>query len=365
MDYAREMIYLAGCAVNGVAPDKSRVEGVDIERLMRFAKAHMISAIVAHGLLSAGVKNDSLTQAEAKAMRRAVILEAEYAKLSDAFESAGVWHVPLKGTVLKGCYPAFWMREMSDIDILFDGPRQYDVREIMRGLGFKVKDFGTFHHDVYCKPPALNVEMHHELFGSWPDPLLYEYYSAITDKLLPDDGKKYARHLSPEDFYVYMTAHAYKHYSDYGTGIRSVVDSYMYLRKFSGVLDMEYISREAMKLGISEFEAGMRSLAVNLFGGGKLTAENESMLEYIISSGIYGTVDHSIMNAMKKNGGGMSGKMKYILGKVFPPFEKLKARYPFYYKHKYLYPVFVVCQLVKNLIMKRKTIASALRALFG
>lgn len=363
MDYAREVIYLAGCAVNGIIPDKSRVEGVDPVRLYAFAEAHTISALVAVALESAGLKHDVFTRAKAKAMRRAVIFSAEYSRLSDALESAEIWHIPLKGVVLRDYYPSFWVREMSDIDILFDATRAHDVREIMKGLGFKVMEFGIVHHDTYYKLPVVNIEMHRELFGAWPDKIMHEYYYGVKAKLIPDSGKKYTYHFSPEDFYLYMTAHACKHYHEGGTGIRSLLDVYVYMRKFSGVLDMEYISRESVKLGMSEFESGMRELAQNLFGGENLTAENESMLEYVISSGTYGTIQSATKNEVNSFGGGVAGKIKYVLRKIFPSFEKVKALYPFYYRHKYLYPVLVVWRLLKALTVKRKRVKAEIMSL--
>ncbi|MBR5633637.1 MAG: hypothetical protein IKW78_00425, partial [Prevotella sp.] len=50
---------------------------------------------------------------------------------------------------------------------------------------------------------------------------LYQYY-ADTRRLLRKAGDKCCGyHFSDEDFYVFMTAHEWKHYSGSGTGINN------------------------------------------------------------------------------------------------------------------------------------------------
>ena len=359
MDYAEELIYLAGCAVNGIAPDRSRIDGLDVDRLYDIADYHMMTAVTAMAMELSGVKHEVFTQAKAKALRKAVILEADCKAISERLERSGIWHMPLKGSVLGKYYPVFGMRQMSDVDILFEASRSEDVREIMIELGFTCEMLGNNHHDVYHRLPVSNVEMHRELFSEWPYPVMSEYYSNVKERLIPDDGKKYTYHFSHEDFYVYMTAHAYKHYSGGGTGLRSVLDTYVYLKKFADVLDWEYIFQEAGKLGISDFEGNMRSLADNLFGGHELTRDNRAMLDYIISSGTYGTIGTAARNEMIHQYGG--SRAKYILSKIFPPMDKVRYVYPFFYRHKYLYPVLVIYRLLKALTVSRYEVMAELK----
>ena len=125
----------------------------------------MISAIVGYALESAGIRNELFIQARAKALRKAVILDADCREISGRLEEAGIWHMPLKGTVMKDYYPAFGMREMSDVDILFDPSCSFKVRKIMKGLGFNVKTFFNGHDDTYYREPVSNIEMHSGLMG--------------------------------------------------------------------------------------------------------------------------------------------------------------------------------------------------------
>ena len=73
-------------------------------------------------------------------------------------------------------------------------------------------------------PPVLNFELHTTLFGSDHDETLYRYYADTKRLLRKDEDNNYGFHFSNEDFYVYMTAHEWKHYNGGGTGIRSLLD---------------------------------------------------------------------------------------------------------------------------------------------
>ena len=154
-------------------------------------------------------------------------------------------------------------------------------------------------------------------------------------------GDGYEKHLSPEDFYLYVTAHEYKHYAVNGTGLRSLVDTYVYLQKTA--LDMNYVEAEMEKMGIAEFEAQNRVLALHLFSGEELTAKDQEMLDYILSSDVYGNLSNGVENGIRKNGESM---LRYMLDRFFVPvseknlsYSDYAGQYPFFYKHKILLPL--------------------------
>ena len=335
---AQDLIYLVSCAVNGVTPDAERIARMDLDAIYKLARRHMLAATVSPALKAAGVQDKRFAEALEHSALKSSTMDMEMAALFAELDAAGIWHMPLKGTVLQHLYPVYGMRQLSDHDILFDAKRADDVRAIMEGLGFTTEHFGTSHHDVYHKEPVCNFEMHRMLFGPSHDEKLYEYYRDVEKRLL---GDGYEKHLSPEDFYLYVTAHEYKHYTGGGTGLRSVLDTYVYLQKTK--LDMDYVTAEAEKLGMAEFEAANRSLAQHLFSGGELTAADKEMLEYILSSGVYETIGHRVENMVTKRG---YGKLGYALDRFFVPVSKKNKRYadyagqyPFFYKHKILLPL--------------------------
>ncbi|MBQ3413161.1 MAG: nucleotidyltransferase family protein [Oscillospiraceae bacterium] len=166
--------------------------------------------------------------------------------------------MPLKGSVLKDLYPIYGMRQMSDNDILIDSFREAEVKKVMEDLGFEAVSYGKGNHDVYHKQPVSNIEIHTSLFVPSHNKAIYEYYRSVEEKLMPKEG--FERKFSDEDFYIYMIAHEYKHYTNSGTGIRSLLDVYVFLRKHEDDLDKNYIDSELKKLGLEIFENDNRDL---------------------------------------------------------------------------------------------------------
>lgn len=347
-----DVAYLAACAVNGEAPDVQRVAGMDLNALYQAAERHLLTGITAMTLERAGVQDAAFTQAKGKAIRKVVIFDVERANILARLEEAGIWYAPLKGCVLKDLYPQIGMRQMADNDILYDASRTQEVRSIMEALGFSTDSaFGRGVHDHYLKPPVCNFEMHRSLFGAGHNECLIEYYQDVKNRLIPNEGSRCGYHFSDEDFYVYSIAHEYKHYSGGGTGLRSLLDTYVYLKKKSDAMDWRYIAKELEKLNLEDFEERNRSLALRLFSGGALTEQEQDMLDYVISSGTYGTLQNRVKNNIAAYGGGWA-KLRYMRDRFLVPitrsnkrYDTYAAAYPFFYRHKLLLPLLPLYRL--------------------
>ena len=364
-DAIQNVIDLAGCAVNSTTPEAGRVRAMNLENLYKAANRHLLTAITAMALESAGVRDAAFTQAKGKAIRKVALFDAERVAVLRALEEAGIWYMPLKGSVMKGYYPKFGMRQMADNDILYDVSRSADVRTIMESLGFTTVMYvqNNYNHDHYDKEPVCNFEMHRALFAPVSGDRLCDYYLNIKDRLVKDKENAYGYHFTDEDFYIYITAHEYKHYSGRGTGLRYILDTYVFLKRFEEKLDWKYIAGEVDKLGIADYERQNRSLALHLFGSETLTTEDKAMLQYIIGSGTYGNRRNYVGNHIKKLGGGRKGKLKYIQNRIFLPMESVESGYPFFYRHKVLMPFLWVWRICKALAIRRKMVWSELRTL--
>ena len=97
-----------------------------------------------------------------------------------------------------------------------------------------------------------------------------DYYDDIKNRLIKDEGNKYGFHFGDEDFYIYFTAHAYKHYKEGGTGFKTLTDFFVLNKSYGDTLDRKYINTELDKLGIRDFENDMRLLSEKLFKYGIL-----------------------------------------------------------------------------------------------
>ena len=366
---AKDLIYLLSCAVNGITPDTARVQAMDLEQLYRLAKAHTLRAAVFIALRSAGVNDHSFQQAYNKAVRKNVMLDVERTAIFAEFERRGIWYMPLKGALLKELYPEIGMREMSDNDILFDVKSRNETREIMLNRGYKAKHFGTSHCDEYLKPPIYNYELHITFFTA-NQRSMHQYYINIKQKLIKDLDNGYGYHFSDEDFYVYMIAHEYKHYSGGGTGLRSLLDCYVFLQNKGDSLDWAYIHEQTKELDIADFEREQRELAKKVFSSvtlPELTEHEQKLLDYYLTSHTYGTISRAGENAVKKgfSESASKSKLSYLRRRVFPELKHMETWFPFFYRHKLLLPIGYIWRIIRAPFIrdKKNRIKAELKAL--
>ena len=352
--------YLCSCAVNGTVPEEERLQGTDPELLYEAAQKHLLQAAVGMALESAGIRTQKFTQAIAASQRKNALLDADRAQVLTALEKEGIWYMPLKGCLMKDLYPRYGMRQMADNDILVDPDRRNDVRKIMEGLGFSTEHYDVSNHDVYHKLPVSNFEMHVYLINGESNDELETYYMNVKDRLIKDERTEYGYHFTEEDFYLFMIAHEYKHYVLSGTGLRSLLDTYVYVKRKEKELDWEYIRRESIKMGVADFENMNRSLAVHLFDGEKLTVEEQKTLDYIISSGTYGTIANGVENKIQKN-----GRMGFFLSRVFVPMNTMKNLYPVLRKAPWLYPAVDLWRIISKFFTNNKKYMYEVKAALG
>ena len=345
----KDVLYLCACALRGQAADPERIGKMDLSQVYEISSRHKITGIITQTL--SGTKEDlnNFIQTCAGSIRRAYFFENAWKNVREELEKAGIWYMPLKGAVLQHYYPVFGMREMTDYDVLIDPGRTADIKEIMENLGYQIHSYDMYNHDVYIKPPVLNFEMHRALFAFYDGDKLYKYYQNLEERLIPKEGHEYT--MSPEDQYIYIVAHSYKHYYSEGMGLRPLFDIYLYLQKEKP--DSAYVDAETEKMGIQKFEHLIRSLSVHLIEGGSLTPEEEESLEYILSSGHYGSYENQISNQI---GESRWGKLGYVLQRLSVPINPKDNRYkyfadyyPLFYRHKILLPLLPVYRVLRSI----------------
>ncbi|MDD6490474.1 MAG: nucleotidyltransferase family protein [Clostridia bacterium] len=378
---SEHLIYLISCALRGAEAEESVLNGVNLENLFVLAQNHTVSAMVCMVLekTEVFVQADPTVQkqwsdARNKAVRKNMLLDVARKTLMDEMENEGIWHTPLKGSILKDWYPQYGMREMADNDILFDETKCEQVKEIFLKHGYFVESFNKGNHDVYQKPPIYNFEMHRSLFSESNYEDLAEKYADVKEKLIPDENKKYQFHFTPEDFYIFVMAHAYKHYSDGGTGIRTLADIYVMNHRSVQLMNRDYVEGELKALGILDYEENSRLLSEKIFDSDKpiseitLTDNEQEMLLYQLGVGTYGTFENLIknkLNSMRTDNKPISGftKFRYCIKRLFPGRKWCKDRYPFVYKHPYIMPVFWVWRWFKKIPATRNKIRKELAIL--
>ena len=363
---AYQMRELAACALHGKVPSQELLAQVDPEKLYIMCQFHCLTAMVAVALRSAGIRSPQWEEEHVKAVRKSILLAAERRKLCEFLEQNGIWYLPLKGIVLESMYPEIGMRQMADNDILYDKTARDKVRAFLTANGYQAISFGKSHHAVYQKPPVYHFEMHVSLYPAGREKRIEAYYANPERLLRKDAGHRFGCHMTAEDFYLYMIAHTHKHATGCGTGLRALLDIYVYLQQKSEVLDWTYLTAELRQLGLSEFEQQMRQLSLRVFSAVELpalSADERKQLESCLISGAYGTVQQGIQRQMQAYCAGETGgtKWHYLVQRVFPPRAVCQARFPALKRYPFLLPVCWVIRLVQAVITQRKHLLLELR----
>ena len=359
--YAYYMIYLIRCVLHNKKPSNEKISKMDLAMLYEYAVDQSLAAIVAYALESAGIDDKDFEEAKNKAICKNIMFDAERMNILAELEKEHIWYMPLKGVLLKEYYPRLGMRQMSDNDILYDGDYRKKVKDIMYSMDYECDHFGKGKDDAYFKLPVYNFEMHEGLFTHINFIKIYDYYKDIKKKLIKDDDNDYGYHFRQEDYYIYMIAHEYGHYALDGTGLRSLVDTYVYLEKFGNELDWDYIHNELTRLEIADYEKLNRVIAQKLFNGVRLDDDEKEKLDYYIFSGTYGTLKNNVKNGIQSHGKG--SKIKYILYRVFPPLSYYKISVPWAYKNKILLPFGWVYRIIRGIVSNHKQFVGEIRQL--
>lgn len=359
----QDTIYLIQCVLSGQTPDEDRILNMDLPWIFRYSYSQTMSALIYRAveplmntiLADSRYESDKIAglmkswkELSDMALRKEIMLDDMREKLFAYLEEKHIWYMPLKGVLLKELYPAPGLRQMADNDILFDNMYQEEVKQFFLNQGFEVKGYGKGNHDEYEMEPIYNFEMHRSLFCSVHDKEWQNYYSNVKERLIKNDNCSYGYHFTDEDFYIYFITHACKHLENGGTGLRTFTDCYLYQK--SKNLNWAYIEEELDKMGLKEVEGVLRSVSSKVFEKGAsvdiLNEKEYDLLSGNMYVGTYGTIEGSVDHKLKK-----MSKGKYLFRRFFPEESMIKEYYPFVYRHKILYPFFIIYRIIKGLIV--------------
>lgn len=353
-------IKLAAAAVNS-SPAPEKPDEITWEAVIDFAKKQTVLNLISYACETLKNKPEGDTMKYLREFRKQKIVveaeqEIEAEDAMDKLEAMGIRHMPLKGYIVKNLYPSPDMRTMGDIDLLIEDSRMQDVIDEFMSDGFKF--FGN--GDLHCNLVRGNAhfEFHRALVNaSYKN--LTAYFGDGFARAVRTDGYSYRYELSREDLYIFLIAHLAKHYRYGGTGIRTVLDLYVY-RKAIPDLDTEYIYRETEKIGLDKFQRKAEKIADDWFGG-SFDGTFDSVSGYIISGGVYGTHDRNLVNEMINSNDNMAlGKFKSIMSMVFPNYQLMSEWFPVLKKYKFLLPVFWIVRWFKSLTNKNGSLKKTL-----
>lgn len=322
------------------------------EQIFAIAEFHSVSGMALYALERNGTKIsgellEKWRQARDKALVKDLTQQLELEQIGASFAAAGIRYLPLKGSVLKRLYPQSDMRTMSDIDILIDEENAESVQKILLEMGYTCEDYEKGVHDVYYKPPVMNIEVHRALFEEHGK----EYTKVFSDPwgMCETDESGIVYKFNNDAFFAYLLAHAAAHYEDCGIGIRAIMDLWVYTR--SGEISSAEKAFEILEpTGKAGLARELYKLACVWFGGAERTEKTEQSERYVLSSGVHGTIENSAVNCIEKSG----GKGRYLLKKFFPSFSFMRSQYPILKRFPPLLPIVWIIRIFQKLFGERQ-----------
>ena len=309
------------------------------------AKQHDVAHILACGLQKNGCTAYK-TQIEQKIVQLLLRYEAlNHAAVSlfQDLEEAAIPFIPLKGAVLRRYYPEAWLRNSCDIDVLVkEADLDRAIAFLTQKKGYTYQSRGS--HDVtLLSPNQKSIELHYCLIeeSESVSSLSSSVLLTVWDNAILKEGYRYYYEMPDDMFYFYHIAHMAKHFTIGGAGIRYFLD----LSVLDGLAACDQEARDALLKagGLYTFASSCRKLARVWFAGEEPDAVSLQMQEYILRGGLYSSVQNRVLIQQSKNG----GKCKYILSRIFLPYDVIKFQFPILEKHKYLTPVFEVVRWFK------------------
>lgn len=324
---------------------------IDLKKIYYLASLHSVVPAVYPALkeLPAQViepfRQDSL-----KAWRQTALQYIESSSILSKADEFGIDCIPLKGSVLRELYPSPEMRTMADLDFLCNIRKIEDIKLIMYQLGY-VPHTESENHYIYCKEPLMNVEFHPNLLA----PSYFSDYINPGWQYAVGTGKdKPLRSLTKEGFLIHLVAHAAHHFINGGTGIRSVMDIYVYLKHYQKELDSITLNRELRHAQLLDFYNNLKSLAEAWFGEGEMTPLLRELGDYIIKSCTYGTQKNQMKNRLGSDSDYRRSRRKYILTTVFPSYAIMRMKYPELKKLPFLLPFYWIRRIFSVFFRQHK-----------
>ena len=340
----RYLIKLLASVLHGENPTAAPV-GLEWQPLYQLAAYHSVANTVYYPLEQLKQKPpETVRSAFLEARNKAVVKEAkqelEVARILAVFEQNQIKCMPLKGYLIKHLYPKPDMRLMADVDILLQEGDLEKAKPLMLSLGYDVEHLGG-NHDVYYKRPVMNIELHRALISAQYEKL-YDYYGDGWQFARLKDSCKYIHEMSKEDFYIFLMVHLAKHCQCGGTGIRSIMDVWVYMNRYRTELDWNYIDGELNKMDLLAFTKNIEKLSACWFDGLESCELFDKMTAFIVSNGTYGLNKNSTMVDMMKNNANKSfkiAKVLYTLRLFFPARKTMVILFPVLNKLPFLLPL--------------------------
>ncbi|MBR5280138.1 MAG: nucleotidyltransferase family protein [Clostridia bacterium] len=311
-----------------------------LSNIIRLAEKHDLAHLVALGAIKNGLVNDESKSRLQKYIFRAIYRhenqQYERVRICNAFEKAKISFIPLKGAVMQNYYPEPWMRTCSDLDILVKVEDLENAVSILVGELQFVERSRCLHDVALYSQNGYHIELHFLLIEDDYTGKIAGIFDNLWDVATARPGWLYQMEMPADLFYFYHVVHMSKHFRNGGCGIRSVLD--LWILNHLPEKDLDKYEELLEKGGVGKFARNATLLGEMWFDNQPGNACTKKMEYFILSGGVYGTLQNRIVLRQQKLG----GRLQYAFSKIVIPYDLIKRHYPILQKHKWLTPVMQV-----------------------
>lgn len=310
-----------------------------LRQAFRLAARHDLAHIVGAALCKTGLVSGSPLAVQCK--RQQILAVYRYERIAYALrqmcavlEEAGIPHMLLKGAHLRRYYPTPEMRTSSDIDLLVK-PDDLDraIGRLTEALNYTRIRRGA-HDELLRTQSGIDVELHFSLIETTDERSrrVSQILSTSWETAIPLEGAQFGCTMSVEMLYFYQIAHMAKHFTEGGCGIRFFMDVWV-LEHRAPAPNHTRLDAMLAQGDILSFAAAAHRLAEVWFSEAEPDALTLDMANFVISGGVYGSIDNRVQLQRLKR-----GRFGYFLSRVFLPCRSMKYQYPVLQKHPWLLP---------------------------
>lgn len=331
-------------------PVPAAPDGLDWERLVALSKKQQVYSIIAAVLAPSALPEkqaEELSVYTKNELLRLLSMKSELEALENALKEKEIRFMLLKGSVIRDYYPQQKMRQMSDIDILYDYSKRDELLKIMKSRGFRLTT-SCENSDDFFKEPFYTFEWHRELF--FEEAAFCPHFD-LWKNAEQDRDNPYKYYVESTEHFVYTICHMFKHYATNGCGIRFLCDIYV-LMYYGEEINMNRAMARLESIGIKDFAVDAIDLTNAVFNGGDVTENQQKMLDFLLSSGVYGNL---VVDYSKKLSQYSGSKAKYLFRRVFPEKKKMTANYRQLEKKPWLLPFYYIVRLFTKLKYNAKS----------
>lgn len=257
-------------------------------------------------------------------------------------------NIPLKGSFLRGYYPAPELRYMTDVDLLIHPQDEEKLSALLIENGYKMRSEGNI-DDEYITPFNSLLELHRKLL---PDGYsLTQYFKNVWEKAKLKEKCSYTYCMDEAQLYTYLIVHCLRHFCSGGISTRMVLDLYIFRQNFNDEKLNRKIEDTLKNMGIKEFADKLLGISYKWFSQNGKGLEETVLEKYIIENKNMGQLKNIVLAkaASMELDGVKATKASYIIRKIFPPYSELSLQYERLLKKPYLYPYYYLCYIAGRL----------------